>query len=165
MDEETDMARGTQRAAQPAGHDKEPASYDGDFYTWSQEQGRLVREGRWNEVDRENVAEEIESLGREQFNKLESALRVLMMHMLKWDHQPERRSRSWALTIATQRIELDDVLTDNPGLQPRVTEAMTRAYRKARLEAANETGLKKSAFSESCPYTFEDVTKRPFPDE
>jgi hypothetical protein len=102
MDEETDMARDTQRAAQPAGHDKEPASYDSDFYTWSQEQGRLV---------------------------------------------------------------LDDVLTDNPGLQPCVTEAMTRAYRKARPEAVNETGLKKSAFSESCPYTFEDVTKRPFPDE
>ena len=159
------MARGTQRAAQPAGHDKEPASYDGDFYTWSQEQGRLVREGRWNEVDRENVAEEIESLGREQFSKLTSALRVLMMHMLKWDHQPERRSRRWALTIDTQRAELDDILRDNPGLKPRIAEAMTRAYRRARVEAMNETGLKKSIFPDACPYTFEDVTTRTFPYE
>jgi len=63
-----------------------PAGYDRDFYTWSQEQGRLLREGRWAEVDRENVAEEIESLGREQFNKLESAIRVILIHMLKWDH-------------------------------------------------------------------------------
>ena len=71
------MAR-RQQAAAPSAADKERAGYDRDFYTWSQQQGRLVREGRWNEVDRENVAEEIESLGREQFNKLESVLRVLM---------------------------------------------------------------------------------------
>jgi hypothetical protein len=69
-----------------------------------------VREGRWADVDRENVAEEIESLGREQFNKLESAIRVILIHMLKWDHQPERRSRSWANSIATQRLDLDQVL-------------------------------------------------------
>ena len=68
-------------AEEPAG-----ASYERDFYTWSLEQARLVCEGRWNAVDRDNVAEEIESLGREQFNKLASALRVLMLHMLKWDH-------------------------------------------------------------------------------
>jgi hypothetical protein len=165
MDEETDMARGTHGAAQPATREKEPASYDGDFYTWSQQQGRLVRDGRWSEVDRENVAEEIESLGREQFSKLAGALRVLMMHMLKWDHQPERRSRSWALTIEAQRAELDDILRDNPGLKPRIAEAMTRAYRRARIEAMNETGLKKSAFPDPCPYSFEDVTTRPFPYE
>jgi Domain of unknown function DUF29 len=165
MDEETDMARGTQGAAQPAGRDQERASYDGDFYTWSQEQGRLVREGRWDEVDRENVAEEIESLGREQFNKLESALRVLMMLMLKWDHQPERRSRSWAISTENQRLELDDVLKDNPGLKPRIGEAIARGYRKARNEAMNETGLKRSSFPENCPYSFDDITARQFPFE
>jgi hypothetical protein len=144
---------------------KESAGYDKDFYSWSQEQGRLVREGRWNEVDRENVAEEIESLGREQFNKLESAFRVLIMHMLKWDHQPERRSRSWRATIATQRVELEDVLADNPGLKPRISEAIARGYRKARLEAANETEVSLKAFPETCPYSFEDITSRPFPFE
>jgi hypothetical protein len=164
MDEETDIAR-TRDASHPAAGEAPRASYDRDFYTWSQEQSRLVREGRWSEIDRENVAEEIESLGREQFSKLESALRVLMMHMLKWDNQPERRSRSWALTIAAQRVELEQVLKDNPGLKPRISEAVARAYRRARLEAMNETGLKKSAFPESCPYSFEDVTTRPFPYE
>ena len=63
-------------------------------------------------------------------------------------------ARSWALTIAAQRIELDDVLGDDAGLKPRIAEAMTRAYRKARLEAANETGLRRSELAESCPYTF-----------
>ena len=135
------------------------------FYSWSQEQGRLVREGRWSEVDRENVAEEIESSGREQFNKLESAIRVVLMHMLKWDHQPQRRSRSWSGAIAAQRIDLEDVLGDNPGLTPRIGEAITRAYCKARLEAANETDLNLKTFPEACPYSLDDITSRPFPFE
>lgn len=137
-------------------------AYERDFYTWSQEQARLVREGRFESLDRENVAEEIESLGREQFNKLESTLRVLLLHMLKWDHQPERRSRSWALSVETQRIELQDVMGDNPGLRPRIPEAIARGYRKARLEAARETDLDKKVFPETCPYSFDDIVNRPF---
>src|ERR1051325_6169512 len=83
--------RSTQGTAGPETLEKESAGYDSDFYAWSQEQGRLVREGRWSEVDRENVAEEIESLGREQFNKLESAIRVILIHILKWEHQASRQ--------------------------------------------------------------------------
>lgn len=137
-------------------------SYDRDFYSWSLEQARLVREGRWNAVDRENVAEEIESLGREQFNKLESAIRVLILHMLKWDHQPALRSHSWALSIKAQRIELDDVLGDNPGLKPRIAEAIARAYRKAKIEAARETGLDEERFPAQCPYSWDDIVSREF---
>jgi len=154
--------RGTHRAHGTDTLENERAGYAADFYSWTQEQGRLVREGRWSEVDRDNVAEEIESLGREQFNKLESAFRVLMMHMLKWDHQPERRSRSWALSIQTQRLELEDVLGDNPGLKPRIGEAIARGYRKARLGAANEIGRDPKMLPETCPYSFEDITSRAF---
>jgi hypothetical protein len=144
-------------AAEPAG-----ATYDRDFYTWSQEQARLVREGRWDAVDRQNVAEEIESLGREQFNKLVGALRVLMLHMLKWDHQPGRRSRSWVLSIKAQRHDLGDVLSDNPGLKPRIPQAMERAYRNARTDAAQETGLDEDMFPAECPYSFEDITSQAY---
>jgi Domain of unknown function DUF29 len=138
------------------------ASYDRDFYAWSLEQARLVREGRWDAVDRDNVAEEIESLGREQFNKLESALRVLMVHMLKWDHQSALRSRGWALSIKAQRVELDDVIADNPGLKPRIGEAISRGYRKASIEAARETGLDEDQFPETCPYGWNDIVSRVF---
>jgi hypothetical protein len=138
------------------------AEYERDFYSWLMEQARHVRDGRWEAVDRENLAEEIESLGREQFNKLESALRVLMMHMLKWDHQPKRRSRSWMLSIRSQRLELEDVLSDSPGLKPRIAEAIARGYRRARVEAAKETGLDEDAFPDSCPYSWEDLTTREF---
>jgi hypothetical protein len=139
------------------------AAYERDFYSWLMEQARLVREGRWSAIDHDNLAEEIESLGREQFNKLECELRVLLLHLLKWDHQPERRSRSWELSIATQRVEVTDVLDDNPGLKPRIPEAMTRAYRKARLDAARETGLEDAAFPTACPYDFDEAMTRQNP--
>jgi hypothetical protein len=138
------------------------AAYDRDFYTWSQEQAALMRAGRFDRLDVENVAEELESLGKEQFNKLESAYRVLLMHMLKWDYQPARRSRSWANTIASQRDEASDVVGDNPGLKPRIGEALQRAYRKARLDASSETGLNPRLFPTALPYTPDEIMTRPF---
>jgi len=142
---------------EPAG-----AGYERDFYTWSLEQARLMREGRWDAVDRDNVAEEIESLGREQFNKLESALPVLMLQMLKWDHQPQLRSRSWVLSIKAQRAELGDIIADNPGLKPRIGEAISRGYYRASIEAARETGLEENEFPTTCPYAWDDIVSRTF---
>jgi hypothetical protein len=155
-------------AGRPTGNDvdlappaePERVDYNRDFYSWLMEQARFVREGQWDALDRDNLAEEIESLGREQFNKLESALRVLLMHLLKWDHQPDKRTRSWALSIKAQRIELDDVIGDNPGLKSRIDEAIARGYRKARIEAARETGLDEDRFPEQCPYGWDDVVSR-----
>ena len=138
------------------------AEYERDFYSWLMEQARHLREGRYEALDRDNLAEEIEALGREQFNKLVSALRVLMLHMLKWDHQTALRSRSWVLSIEEQRLEIADVLADNPGLRPRITEAIARAYRRARIEAAKETGLDETVFPPTCPYSFDDIMSRVF---
>ena len=126
-------------------------TYERDFYSWLMEQARHVREGRWDALDRDNLAEEIESLGREQFNKLDSALRVLMLHMLKWDHQPAQRSRSWVTLDPRNALEIADVLSDNPGLKPRIDEAIARAYRKARIEAAQGDGLGRSYLSGDLP--------------
>jgi uncharacterized protein DUF29 len=137
-------------------------TYEHDFYAWTFDQARLIREGRWTAIDRENVAEEIESLGKEQFSKLRSAIRVLLLHMLKWDHRPDRRSRSWSLSIRAQRIDLEDVLEGNPGLRPRIGEAIEKAYRKARIEAAQETGLEEEKFPQQCPYAWSDIVGRDF---
>src|SRR5271169_2992029 len=133
------------------------ADYERDFYSWLMEQARHLRQSRLDALDRDNLAEEIEALGREQFNKLVSALRVLMLHMLKWDHQTALRSRSWVLSIEEQRLEIADVLADNPGLRPRIAEAIVRAYRRARIEAAKETGLDETVFPPDCPYSFDDL--------
>jgi len=131
-----------------------------DFYSWLMEQARFVRAGRWDQVDRENLAEEIESLGREQFNKLESALRVQLLHMLKWDHQPDERTRSWALSIKAQRMEIEEIIGDNPGLKPRIDEAIARGYRKARVEAMRGIGLEEDRFPTLCPYAWDDLMMR-----
>jgi len=149
-------------AALAPGDEPVRAEYERDFYSWLMEQARHVRDGNFKALDRDNLAEEIESLGREQFNKLVSALRVLIVHMLKWDHQASSRSRSWVLSIEAQRLEIADVLADNPGLKPRIAEAVARAYRRARIDTGKETGLDEAEFPETCPYSFDDVTTRSF---
>lgn len=158
------MARSRKEIAADLAPGDEPvgAEYERDFYSWLLEQARHLREGRLDALDGDNLAEEIESAAREQFGKLVSALRVAMMHMLKWDHRPSARSRSCVLSIEAQRLEIADVLSDNPGLKPRVAEAVARAYRGARIDAAKETGLDEAEFPESCPYSFDDITSRVF---
>jgi len=139
-----------------------PADYHSDFYSWSLEQARLVRDGSWAQLDQEHIAEEIEGLALAQFNKLENAFRVLLLDILKWEHQSELRSRNLTLSIEVRRIEVEDILSDNPGLRPRIGEAIARAYRKARLDAANESGLEETTYPEVCPYSFEDISFRAF---
>lgn len=134
--------------------------YEQDFYSWAFRQAALLRAGRLTELDIANIAEELETLGRAEFNSLVSALRVLTLHLLKWDHQPEKRSRSWVVSMVVQRGELAEVLADNPGLKPRLGEALERAYSRARREAAAETGLDIKIFPQLCPYDLAAITAR-----
>jgi hypothetical protein len=138
------------------------ARYDEDLYTWVQEQVALLRAGRLDEIDVENIAEELSDVGKSEFAKLRSALRVLVMHMLKWDQQPEHRTPSWIYSIAEQRRRYHDVMADNPGLKPRRDEALRRAYPDARDWASDETHLHPSEFPKECPYTWDDLLERPF---
>jgi len=135
--------------------------YERDLYAWSQEQARLLRAGRLAEIDAENVAEEILDVGRNEYDKLESALRVLLAHMLKWDHQPARRSRSWENTIAEQRDRTLRQLRDNPSLKARLREAVADAYRSARRDASSETDLDLGTFPEACPYDGDAILNQP----
>ena len=128
-------------------------TYNRDFYAWAQEQAALLRAGRLSEADVANIAEEIESMGRSEKRELVSRLTVLLTHLLKWHGQPDRRGRSWRLTIATQRIQLADHLADNPSLKPMLPEALAHGYRVALLDAQRETGLDEGAFPVACPWT------------
>ena len=94
--------------------------YEDDLYTWVSEQVDLLRAGRLDQIDAENVAEELSDGGAEQYDKLESALEVLLMHMLKWDHQPERRNLNWCLTIQEQRLRAAKQLRKYRGLKSRI---------------------------------------------
>jgi len=131
--------------------------YDQDFYAWTTEQAALLRAGRASELDWPNIAEEIESMGRSEKRELVSRLTVLLQHLLKWRFQPDRRSTSWRLSIATTRDQLADHLGDNPSLKAKVPEATASAYRYARRYAAIETGLPEATFPIDCPWTFEQA--------
>lgn len=136
--------------------------YEDDLYTWVQEQVALLRAGRLGEIDAQNIAEELGDVGKSEVRALESALELILMHMLKWDHQPDRRTRSSDNTIATQRERYARVLAENPGLKSRRSGALRRAYRIARNEASSETNLPRSAFPDACPYGWADILERPF---
>jgi Domain of unknown function DUF29 len=134
--------------------------YEDDLYTWAEEQVALLRAGRLSEVDALNIAEELADVGKSEFNSLQSAIAVLTQHLLKWDHQPARRSRSWELSIREQRNQVAQVLEDSPGLKSRISTAIARGYSSARMRALDETGLADEAIPEICPYTFEDMMTR-----
>jgi hypothetical protein len=131
-----------------------------DLYSWALHQAELLRAGRLSEIDPVAIAEEIDDVGEEQYDKLESALRVLMLHLLKWDHQPFMRSRSWTLTVREQRRRAERRLRKNPGLKSQLDVALGAAYEDARLEAANETGLPLSVFPVTRPFEYAEIMER-----
>lgn len=136
---------------------KKLAGYEEDFALWSAEQAALLRAGKFDRVDVENVAEEIESLGRSQESEIESRLEVLMMHLLKWERQPEHRSRSWASTIRDQRRKIQRLLDDSPSLKPFPGEVFAEEYPQAREKASEETTIYLELFPITCPYTIEQI--------
>jgi hypothetical protein len=127
-------------------------SYEKDFYSWTQEQAELLKNGRYSELDIDNLIEEVESMGRSEKRELESRLTILLLHLLKWKYQEVRRSRSWQLSIDEQRIQFEETLNENPGLKPQLEEIVKKAYKLAVIKAARETKISKSVFPESCPW-------------
>ncbi|MBV8883159.1 MAG: DUF29 domain-containing protein, partial [Chroococcidiopsidaceae cyanobacterium CP_BM_RX_35] len=128
--------------------------YETDFYAWTQEQAMLLRNQQWSQVDLPNLIEEIESLGKQQRQELRSRLSILIGHLLKWEHQPQRsagggssgapvqaqhRSRSWLATLRIQRRDTLRLLKDNPSLKPYLDDALKEAYENARDLAMAET--------------------------
>lgn len=137
-----------------------PPAYEADFYAWTQQQAALLHEGRFSELDVERLIEEIESLGRSEKRELESRLKVLLMHLLKWQFQADKlnqHGRSWLATIRNQRTELRKLLRDNPSLKSHLETAFSEAYQDARYETEAETGLPITTFPENCSYNLEQV--------
>ena len=138
------------------------ANYEYDFYAWANEQAALLRAGKLAQADVEHIAEEIESMGKTEKRELVSRLRVLMLHLLKWQFQPLGRTASWEASIGVQRLDLAEHLKDNPSLKPYVPEAIETAFKGALLETAAETKLPKSTFPPTCPYSFDQMMDAEF---
>ncbi|MGO9743402.1 MAG: DUF29 domain-containing protein [Roseiarcus sp.] len=132
-----------------------------DIYAWATTQAALLRAHKLDEIDAEAIAEEIDDVGEEQYLRLESALRVLMHHLLKWQYQPTMRSRSWALTVRERRRRVDRQLRKTPSLKSRLAEAFADAYEDARDDAARETGLPLGVLPKAPPFDFAEALARP----
>lgn len=139
--------------------------YDRDFLQWTQQQAELLQKGRWAELDIKNLVEELEALGRSEQKELGSYLQVLILHVLKWQYQSERRTRSWETTIANCRDQIRDCLEDTPSLQRFLQDSnrIEKYYRRACREAAKETQLSIDIFPVSCPYSIDQLLNSDFP--
>lgn len=134
-------------------------SYEKDVVAWANEQARLIRAGRFELLDIEHIAEEIEDVGKSEQRELANRMAVLLAHLLKWQYQPERRGSSWETTIKVQRKAILRRLTNTPSLKASLNDNgwWTDAWGDAINAASNETGLGADAFPEDCPWATDEV--------
>lgn len=136
--------------------------YEEDFYKWTFHNAALLREKRFDEIDIENLAEEIESMGNSDKRELMTRLALLMSHLLKWEFQVDRRGTSWKLTIKHQRATFKKLLQNSPSLKNELSEKISEAYEEARVMAADETNFIKEDFPEHTHYTLDQLLDENF---
>ena len=138
--------------------------YDDDFLAWTEEVHRLLRSKQWDELDLEHLLEEVESLGKSQQRSLQSALRLILAHLLKWQYQSGRRSRSWQITITRERLNIEEALEESPSLRRFLGDSdwLETIYQRARREAIVETGLADEVFPIDCPFTVVEIVDLEF---
>ena len=150
----------------PLPHLSEPTEqsslYEQDFWAWTQTQAELLKHRQWDDLDLPNLIEEIESLGRQQRQELRNRLSILIGHLLKWQFQPHKRTRSWISTIRIQRLDIDELLEDNSSLKPDLNAALRKGYLKGVELAVKETNLPHRTFPPDCPYSLLEVLDSDF---
>jgi hypothetical protein len=135
----------------------EDTLYERDFYAWLNDQAAKLRARSHNEIDWDNLAEEVESVGRSQRREIRSRLERLIHHLLKWQFQPGRRSESWRITIGEQRTFIPGMIEDSPSLKSFPAEIFAKAYAAGRRDAINETGLQEQVLPTEAPFTIEQA--------
>jgi hypothetical protein len=131
--------------------------YDIDYLKWIGTTVENLRVGDYSHIDWENLIEEIEDMGRSERRSLESNLVVVLMHLLKWEFQPDQRSGTWKGSIAEHRRRIRKSLQDSPSLKPYLEEVFSECYSDAIEQASAETGLSIEAFPQLCVYTCTEV--------
>lgn len=131
--------------------------YASDYQGWLAQTARLIRERRWQDLDAEHLADEVEDLGKSERRGVTSQLTRLLFHLLKWRFQQIRRSDSWRDSIADARLQIQLAIEDSPSLATYPTTQLDTCYNKARRSAARQTGLAADHFPDACPFAIEDV--------
>ena len=146
------------RRIDPAGAGR--SLYKTDGYAWASQQADLIRAGRFGELDIENVAEEIESVGRSEKSGFAMNLARVIQQLLKWDHQPDKRGASWWHSVNTHRVRAAKDLRDNPSCKGVLTEIMQDAFEIGVADAMADTHLSRDTFPPACPDSFVDGMER-----
>lgn len=131
--------------------------YEEDFYGWILANTTLLKNGKFNEADMENIIEEMESMGRSAENQLTRRFSLVLMHLLKWQYQPTLQGKSWQVTLREQRRSSRRLINKNPSLKTKINDCLVEAYEDAIDEAIKETGLDEKMFPSECPYTLEQI--------
>lgn len=139
-----------------------PSLYEEDFVMWTARNAELLRSGRLGEADIQHIAEELEDMGKSERRALESRLTILLLHLLKWQLQPERRSSSWRATIVGQRIAIAKMVREAPSLESHASKVVDEAYRDAVELGVAETELPPERFPANLPYSTGQLLDRDF---
>lgn len=139
-------------------------SYDEDVILWSEQQARLLRAGRFAELDIEHLADEIEDGGKSEKREFASRMAVLLAHLLKWSRQPEKRSNGWCSAIVDQRKRIALAIKATPSLKAVMRDPDWREdmWLDALAQASKDTGLALEDLPESCPWTMEQAADPDF---
>src|SRR5229473_1507601 len=123
-----------------------PASslYEEDFVAWTAQTARFLRAGRFDQIDTEHLAEEIEEMGKSN------------------QRQPEKRSGSWQSSVIVQRAEVLQLLKQSPSLRRTLPNAVDETYPTAVRQAAAETGLSAKVLPPDCPFSMEQILDQDF---
>ncbi|MBC6476526.1 MAG: DUF29 domain-containing protein [Hormoscilla sp. GM7CHS1pb] len=127
-------------------------TYTTDFNEWVQQTAQLLRSRRWQALDLQHLIEEIEDLGKSERRGLASQLTRLLLHLLKWQYQPQRRSDNWLDSITDARTQIDLAIEDSPSLRSYPEAQLKQSYQRARRQAAKQTEMPLEVFPENCPY-------------
>jgi len=130
--------------------------YLADETAWLEQMSQLIRERRFDKIDAQNLSEYLQDMAKRDRREVASHLTVLLVHLLKWECQPRKRSRSWQVTLLAQRQDMQDIL-DSKTLRNHALEILARCYAKAVKRAAAETGLAESKFPSECPWTLDEI--------
>ena len=136
--------------------------YKSDFHAWTQQAAALVREHKLDELNLDDLAEELDSMGAKERRELMNRLDVLLAHLLKWEHQPDHRTSSWDGTIREQRRQIAREIKLSPSLKPFLPEALADVYPDAVERAGYETGLPEHLFARECPYSLDQILDKAF---
>ncbi|MEA5618426.1 DUF29 domain-containing protein [Cronbergia sp. UHCC 0137] len=133
------------------------AVYEQNYLLWLEMTAEQLRTGKLENLDIENLLEEIEAMARKEKVALESNLEILLMHLLKYQYQVNKRSSSWRYTIDEHRSRIIKAMKVSPSLKPDLKEVFDDCYQESRRKAAIETELTTSIFPIQSPFSEEDI--------